>query len=42
VDGSGSYYRFAPPTYQEYDVSQFINVKSVPGIPVAGDGKTDE
>lgn len=32
----------APPTYQEYDVSQFINVKTVSAYPVAGDGVTDE
>lgn len=42
VDSEGSFYRFAPPTYREYDGSQFVNVKSVAGMPVAGDGKTDE
>ena len=31
-----------PPTYKEYDVSQFVNVKSVSGFPVAGDGSTDD
>ncbi|ORY64384.1 glycoside hydrolase family 55 protein [Pseudomassariella vexata] len=42
VDGLGSFYRFAPPTYQEYGVDQFINVKDVAGLPVAGDGTTDD
>ena len=31
-----------PPTFQEYSVNQVINVKSVRGLPVAGDGVTDE
>ncbi|KAK5991709.1 Glucan endo-1,3-beta-glucosidase BGN13.1 [Cladobotryum mycophilum] len=42
VDRSGSYHAIKPPTYQEYDVSQVINVKSVPARPVAGDGVTDD
>ncbi|KAH9907978.1 glycoside hydrolase family 55 protein [Xylariomycetidae sp. FL2044] len=42
VDESGSYYRFPPPTYQEYGVDQFVNVKNVPGHPVAGDGQADD
>lgn len=32
----------APPTYQTYDVSEFVNVKSVSGYPVYGDGSTDD
>lgn len=31
-----------PPTYQEYGVDQVINIKSVPGYPVYGDGVTDD
>jgi len=31
-----------PPTYQEYDVTQVVNVKSVQGLTVHGDGKTDD
>jgi glucan 1,3-beta-glucosidase len=31
-----------PPTYSQYSVSQFINVKSVSGLPVYGDGKSDD
>lgn len=32
----------APPTYQEYAVDQVINIKSVEGYPVYGDGATDD
>jgi hypothetical protein len=30
----------APPTYQEYDVSQIVNIKSLSVLPVFGDGHT--
>ena len=36
------YFTMQPPTYQEYDVSQFINVKQVPDYPVYGDGNSDD
>ncbi|KAJ9639673.1 hypothetical protein H2204_003744 [Knufia peltigerae] len=36
------YVTFAPPTYQEFDVRQVINIKNVPGLPVLGDGQTDD
>ena len=39
---SGKYFTIAPPTYQQYDVTQFLNVKTVQGYPVAGDGSTDD
>ncbi|KAH8803084.1 putative exo-beta-1,3-glucanase [Xylogone sp. PMI_703] len=42
LDSTGKYVAVAPPTYKEYDVSQFLNVKSVPGLPVFGDGQTDD
>ncbi|KAI1343943.1 glycoside hydrolase family 55 protein [Xylariaceae sp. FL0016] len=42
VDETGAFYRFAPPTYAEYDVDQFINVKDVAGYAVAGDGASDD
>ncbi|KAI2631894.1 glycoside hydrolase family 55 protein [Hypoxylon sp. NC1633] len=42
VDSSGSFYRLPPPTYKEYGVEQIVNVKDVPGHPVAGDGKADD
>ncbi|KAH8692283.1 putative exo-beta-1,3-glucanase [Talaromyces proteolyticus] len=32
----------APPSFQEYSVDQVINVKSVSGLPVNGDGITDD
>lgn len=38
----GKYLTVPPPTYAEFDVSQVINVKSVSGLPVFGDGKTDD
>ena len=31
-----------PPTYEEYPASQFINIKSVSGLPVYGDGQTND
>ncbi|KAM0487297.1 hypothetical protein ACHAPX_000568 [Trichoderma viride] len=42
VDITGSYHVATPPTFQEYSVNQVINVKSVRGLPVAGDGVTDD
>jgi glucan 1,3-beta-glucosidase len=39
---SGKYQAFAPPTYDQYDVTEFINVKTVSGYPVYGDGATDD
>ncbi|KAA8645848.1 hypothetical protein EYZ11_010009 [Aspergillus tanneri] len=31
-----------PPTYKEYGVNEVMNIKSVPGKPVLGDGSTDD
>ncbi|EHK50221.1 glycoside hydrolase family 55 protein [Trichoderma atroviride IMI 206040] len=42
VDFTGAYHVATPPTFQEYSVNQVINVKSVRGLPVAGDGVTDD
>lgn len=39
---NGKYVAIPPPTYQEYALDQFINVKSVPGYPVYGDGVHDD
>jgi glucan 1,3-beta-glucosidase len=36
----GNYFTMAPPTYQKYSISQFVNIKNVKGFPVYGDGKT--
>ncbi|KKK12676.1 putative exo-beta-1,3-glucanase [Aspergillus rambellii] len=41
--GSDSkYFTMAPPTYSQYSSGQFINIKSVSGYPVMGDGATDD
>ena len=42
VNSTGHYYLFPPPTFQEYDVSNIINVKDVAAHPVAGDAATDD
>ncbi|SLM34703.1 exo-beta-- [Lasallia pustulata] len=39
---NGKYLALAARTYQEYDVTQFINVKSVSAYPVYGDGSHDD
>ena len=39
---NGKYVTIPPPTYQEYDVGQVINVKQVIDSPVQGDGATDD
>jgi glucan 1,3-beta-glucosidase len=42
LSGNGDYFTAAPPTYQEFDTWQVINVKDVPGLPVYGDGQSDD
>ena len=42
VGANGEYPRVVPPTYKEFDLSQFVNVKNVAELPVKGDGRTDE
>jgi glucan 1,3-beta-glucosidase len=42
LDSNGKYFTMAPPTYQQYSVNQFVNVKDVSGVPVYGDGVTDD
>jgi len=42
VNGTGHYYTVAPPTYEEYDISNVINVKDVASYKVAGDGQIDD
>jgi len=34
------YATFSPPTYQEFDVRQVVNIKNVTGLPVFGNGQT--
>ncbi|KAL6237017.1 hypothetical protein BDW75DRAFT_249492 [Aspergillus navahoensis] len=36
------YFTKSPPTFQEYSKDQVLNIKSVPGRPVYGDGATDD
>jgi len=38
----GKYFTMQQPTYKEYNSESFINIKAVPGLPVAGDGTTDD
>ncbi|KAL5320242.1 hypothetical protein ACEPPN_011043 [Leptodophora sp. 'Broadleaf-Isolate-01'] len=38
----GTFFTKDTPTYENYGLDQFINVKSVPGFPVKGDGSTDD
>ncbi|KAI9035159.1 exo-beta-1 [Aspergillus affinis] len=38
----GKYFTMPPPTYREYSADQVVNIKSVPGLPVYGDGSTDD
>lgn len=42
VNSTGAYYTIAPPTYEEYDISNVLNVKDIPALPVRGDGTTDD
>lgn len=42
IDHSGRYFSVKPPTFQEWDIANVINVKTLCGWPVAGDGVTDE
>ena len=39
---NGKYLTVSPPTYQEYGLDRFINVKQVVGYPVQGDGESDD
>jgi glucan 1,3-beta-glucosidase len=39
---NGRYFSLRPPTYQEYSIDQVVNIKSVSGLPVFGDGSHDD
>jgi glucan 1,3-beta-glucosidase len=39
---NGKYFTMAPPTYKQYSVDQVLNIKTVAGLPVYGDGATDD
>jgi glucan 1,3-beta-glucosidase len=40
--GGTNYFTMKPPTYQEFSSDQVVNVKNVAGLPVRGDGTTDD
>ncbi|TVY51390.1 Glucan endo-1,3-beta-glucosidase BGN13.1 [Lachnellula cervina] len=42
LDSSGNFFTADAPTYADYALDQFVNVKSVSGYPVNGDGATDD
>ncbi|RHZ59231.1 hypothetical protein CDV55_106081 [Aspergillus turcosus] len=42
LGANSKYFTMAPPTYAQYSSSQFINIKTVSGLPVMGDGATDD
>ncbi|KAJ6780035.1 hypothetical protein PWT90_01207 [Aphanocladium album] len=42
TDDTGAFHNAIEPTFAEYDVSQVVNVKNVCGLPVKGDGVTDD
>lgn len=42
IGSNGNYITIAPPTYDTYDVTEVLNVKTVSGHPVLGDGATDD
>ncbi|KAJ3498335.1 hypothetical protein NLG97_g1205 [Lecanicillium saksenae] len=42
TDESGLFHNAKEPTFADYDVSQVVNVKNVCGLPVKGDGVTDD
>jgi glucan 1,3-beta-glucosidase len=39
---NGKFFTRAQPTYDEFALDQFVNVKAVPGFTVKGDGRTDD
>jgi glucan 1,3-beta-glucosidase len=40
--GGTDYFTMKPPTYQEFSSNQVVNVKNVAGLPVRGDGTSDD
>ncbi len=42
LNSAGAFENAKEPTFAEYDVSKVVNVKNVCGLPVKGDGVTDE
>ena len=42
LTSNGRYIHVPAPTYQDYSLTQFLNVKNVPNLPVYGDGTHDD
>ncbi|KAF7139730.1 hypothetical protein CNMCM5793_007665 [Aspergillus hiratsukae] len=42
LGANSKYFTMAPPTYSQYSSDQFVNTKTVSGLPVMGDGATDD
>jgi glucan 1,3-beta-glucosidase len=42
LNANEDYFTLAPPTYSQYSSNQFVNIKYVNGLPVYGDGATDD
>ncbi|KAL4866510.1 hypothetical protein BDV12DRAFT_210436 [Aspergillus spectabilis] len=42
LDAASKYFTMSPPTYAQYSSDQVINIKTVSGFPVMGDGATDD
>ena len=42
LTSDGRYIHVPAPTYQDYSLTQFLNVKNVPNLPVHGDGVHDD
>jgi glucan 1,3-beta-glucosidase len=40
--GGTNYFTMKPPTYQEFPSGQVVNIKNVAGLPVRGDGTSDD
>lgn len=42
LNSNSDYFTMKPPTYSQYSANQFVNIKEVNGLPVMGDGVTDD
>lgn len=42
LDSTGRFFTMEAPTYANYGIDQIVNVKGVSGLPVKGDGKSDD
>ena len=42
LDSDTNYFTMKPPTYSQYSANDFVNIKEANGLPVMGDGVTDD